>query len=395
MPFKIVAQWVDVSPNILVDFKHIYFADNNIGYVMSDTLLIKTINGGATWSSNLSSTDSLNFISMSFISADTGFVASKNRNTGGVDVLFKTIDGGLNWAIVGDGDVFQSIHFLNGQIGFASRSYWADIWMTNNGGITWNARVSPIATTLLSKKILFLDTIFSGYVLDSFGKLWEFNKTANFDYNYTFCNSSSSSFYNSIDVFDNNLIYSVGDSGIIHKKTGICGTSWIQQAGVFTKDNFGVQFLNQDTGLVVGADGQIQITTDGGASWVGQTSNTTDTLRNVVFIDENTAYAIGDNGTIIKNTSIVGVNNLHKDNHLISIFPNPSNGNTTISFNTELFTLDLSIEIYSTQGKLVTQFNTKNQSKIILKENSLKKGMYFIFITTKEKTISTHKLVIQ
>ncbi len=64
----------------------------------------------------------------------------------------------------------------------------------------------------------------------------------------------------------------------------------------------GVFFVDDNTGWVVGANGAIHKTTDGGTNWNPQTSNTSEYLYDVQFLDANTGYVVGDNGTIIKTT---------------------------------------------------------------------------------------------
>ena len=55
-----------------------------------------------------------------------------------------------------------------------------------------------------------------------------------------------------------------------------------------------VHFINADIGWVVGEDGIILKTVDGGENWVSQTSGVTTFLRGVHFIDANIGYAVGN-----------------------------------------------------------------------------------------------------
>jgi photosystem II stability/assembly factor-like uncharacterized protein len=66
---------------------------------------------------------------------------------------------------------------------------------------------------------------------------------------------------------------------------------------------FGVHFTNSNIGTIVGQDGIVLRTTDGGNNWDQQTSNTTDWLYAVHFSDENHGAAVGFlNGTIVRTT---------------------------------------------------------------------------------------------
>jgi photosystem II stability/assembly factor-like uncharacterized protein len=65
----------------------------------------------------------------------------------------------------------------------------------------------------------------------------------------------------------------------------------------------GVYFANTTTGWIVGADGVILKTTDGGASWAQQTSGTSVTLHGVYFRSTTLGWVTGENGVILKTTN--------------------------------------------------------------------------------------------
>jgi len=66
---------------------------------------------------------------------------------------------------------------------------------------------------------------------------------------------------------------------------------------------FGVDFSSTETGTLVGEEGIILHTTDGGANWVSQTSGTNDWLYAVDFTDDNNGTAVGFlSGTIVHTT---------------------------------------------------------------------------------------------
>lgn len=79
---------------------------------------------------------------------------------------------------------------------------------------------------------------------------------------------------------------------------------WVPVGGVPSTASFkALCFINTTTGWVVGDNGSILITTNGGANWTNQTSGTTQTLRGVFFWDANTGWACGGNGTILSTTN--------------------------------------------------------------------------------------------
>src|SRR5512138_1787492 len=69
------------------------------------------------------------------------------------------------------------------------------------------------------------------------------------------------------------------------------------------QDFYGQFFLDANTGYLVGINGNIFKTGDGGNTWNSLESGTTETLLSVCFPDASTGYASGEHGTILKTTN--------------------------------------------------------------------------------------------
>jgi photosystem II stability/assembly factor-like uncharacterized protein len=65
---------------------------------------------------------------------------------------------------------------------------------------------------------------------------------------------------------------------------------------------YGVYFTDPNHGWVVGSDGTLLLTTDGGASWLKRDSGVSAHLYGVHFTDPNHGWAVGANGTILLTT---------------------------------------------------------------------------------------------
>ena len=63
-----------------------------------------------------------------------------------------------------------------------------------------------------------------------------------------------------------------------------------------------VFFSDQNNGTIVGYDGTILRTTNGGTNWTTQTSGTTKELNGVFFTDTNNGTVVGEFGTILRTT---------------------------------------------------------------------------------------------
>ena len=65
---------------------------------------------------------------------------------------------------------------------------------------------------------------------------------------------------------------------------------------------FAVHFANLTHGWIVGTNGLILHTTDGGKTWLRQQSTVNQSLRDVAFRDENRGWAVGEKGLILHTT---------------------------------------------------------------------------------------------
>lgn len=76
---------------------------------------------------------------------------------------------------------------------------------------------------------------------------------------------------------------------------------WVEQnSPVKDEDLFGIDFVGRYNGWIVGENGVILRTTNGGRSWVKHESVTTNHLMDVDFIDALHGWAVGYGGTILQ-----------------------------------------------------------------------------------------------
>jgi len=133
-------------------------------------------------------------------------------------------------------------------------------------------------------------------------------------------NSGISNDLYSVNFPSTNIGWTVGDNGKILKTTD-GGNNWILQNSGTTKNLYAccptdtqitvTSFPLSGRGIiicfVVGEDGIILRTENGGTTWTLQNSGTTNNLYSVNFLVANTGWAVGQNGTIL-NTNNGGSN---------------------------------------------------------------------------------------
>jgi photosystem II stability/assembly factor-like uncharacterized protein len=108
--------------------------------------------------------------------------------------------------------------------------------------------------------------------------------------------------YNGFTFSDPNNGTIIGIQGQILRTTD-GGNSWKWQ--VYNKnDNFeSVYFIDANTGTIVGDKGVIIRTTDGGNTWITQVSGTTNALASVFFTDANNGFVVGNSNTVLRTTN--------------------------------------------------------------------------------------------
>ena len=156
--------WNVIYENSLSWPRAIHFLDPDTGYVASDHSVIKTVDGGQTWT-EFNDFDPENlFYSISFVNANTGFVGSLFSK------LYRTTDGGETWTDLSDTSRFYpvtSLFFTSETTGYMSSG---NLFQTNDGGATW-VMLGYITT---SPKIWFTDNQ-TGYLAGSAGTILKTN----------------------------------------------------------------------------------------------------------------------------------------------------------------------------------------------------------------------------
>lgn len=113
-------------------------------------------------------------------------------------------------------------------------------------------------------------------------------------------NSSTSSSLKSVHFNDSQNGWVVGEQGTVLKTTD-GGNTWNEVGGIANSKLFSVVFfIDNSTGWTVGELGSIYKTTDGGSNWFSQSSPSNRWLRSIYFVNSDVAFICGDRGTILK-----------------------------------------------------------------------------------------------
>ncbi|MCH8300131.1 MAG: T9SS type A sorting domain-containing protein [Candidatus Marinimicrobia bacterium] len=280
-------------------FEVIQFVDANNGWVVGDSAkILRTINGGTTWTlvTNTGIPSSSRSGALFFLDPNIGWIAVGSEGPED-NIVLHTVDGGVNWttsSVLGTSDIF-GIDFVDANSGWVA-SDGGGIAHTTNGGETWTLQSSSVINNELHDVFALPD----GVNLWTVGEIGTILHTADGGSVWEIQTSDLTDRVASVFFIDDQVGWAVGGgpniSGIVGTSDG--GATWVSQI-TFTGDLYSVRFLNANEGWAAGTGGLMLHTTDAGANWANQTSGTSDLLYSVFFVDQNNGWAVGENGTII------------------------------------------------------------------------------------------------
>jgi photosystem II stability/assembly factor-like uncharacterized protein len=251
-----------------------------IGVKYRSANILNTQDGGLSWEIQKDfggSTDNIHVIN------DTTVYVGSDRE------LLKTLDGGLNWTIVPLDLELSSIWFFSTTIGIITAhtdNREVAILRSLDGGNTWLKEI--IQFVPYSWKNLQFINDSTGYFIakarsdDPNPALYTTSDTLN---SWTMRKHGVQTYYG----LDNNTVYAIIDTSITSSEDNISkstdgGLSWNMQDSGYD-DLILVKFVDYSTGWVVGSNGTVLVTTDGGDNWIDRSvANEAGMLINVTIL---------------------------------------------------------------------------------------------------------------
>jgi signal transduction histidine kinase/ligand-binding sensor domain-containing protein/DNA-binding response OmpR family regulator/photosystem II stability/assembly factor-like uncharacterized protein len=243
------------------------FINDSVGWAVAqkfdDYKIIKTLDGGQTWLIRKRFEDNYSPNSFCVVSDSVVYMAgliSQTRYPSGR--IIKTLDGGNSWIDItpeNDRWDFYSIAILDSDIGIVSGKSWGldGIVRTFDGGKTWNEEIVPY--------LIKIDDL--QFVNDSLGYfLAENHLLFNTDDTYSSWNLKARGVI-SYHALDNNTVFAIKDGKVMRSLDR--GFTWEEKYSDAT-DLTLIKFVDYSTGWIVGSNGTIFKTVDGGDSWINQ-----------------------------------------------------------------------------------------------------------------------------
>jgi photosystem II stability/assembly factor-like uncharacterized protein len=378
---SIYAQWNEITSPYTGNLSAIKFFDTNTGYIGGNTAILKTTDGGDSWTSMPISAFSIN--NFSFPDETVGYFAANNS------IIAKTTDQGINWV---NNDLglspfaFLSVNFISASIGYGVGSAGI-IRKTTDGGTSWAAQSS--GTTANLREVYFFDANDGVFI----GDAGTIKRTTNGGSTWlTVASGTTDNLYDLHFVNTSTGFIAAGNGTILKTTNG--GASWTSLVSGTTEFLYAVCFKNVADGYVAGANGTILKTTDGGTTWTAEVSGvSTDGINDLVYINGH-FMAITNSGKILTNeiSSNVGIDQVSVDELSVNLFPNPASDLVSLYFNNPSAS-PLNILIFNANGTLVqSELLTENNQTFNI--TNLTNGVYFVRITNGEGVIDK-KLVVQ
>ena len=373
------AQWTTIPSPYGGNFWSIKFFDQNIGYMGGNTVIMKTVNGGDTWTSTPVSNFLLNCFS--FPSATVGYYAASNN------VIAKTTNQGVSWTNQNPNAspyTLSSVSFPAVDTGYAVGDAGV-IRKTINGGTTWTTQSSGLTTDL--NEVHFFSTTVGICVGDS-GKI---KRTTNGGATWTTIASGTTVNLYDIHFIDANVGFIAGGVGTV-LKTLNGGVSWTSVPTGSTQWLYAICFKNALEGCAGGASGTMLKTSNGGVTWQLQTTGmSVQAINDIIYIN-NRFIAVADQGKIITDAPTLSVSRTEKEAPAIIIAPNPTADYFSIAWQ-GVTALSATVSVYNALGAVVkTASLSANNQQVDVSE--LSDGIYTVEVRSADFT-STNKLVVR
>jgi len=285
------------------NFTDLYFIDEQNGWVVGwYGFILNTNDSGKSWKVQYSD-EKINLNGIFFVDRQNGWCVGDNG------VILYTNNGGNVWKQQYPNTAYclQDVYFINVNEGWVCGNSGLILY-TDDGGKSWVRQDSDTDNTLL--QLQFVSET-EGWACGVSGRIVH---TTDKGKNWVL---QSSPVHRNLDKFyiENNRGWAVGGfATIIHtkdaKKWESLGSNIPEEAGGFVQGEisrqrhhrphfYGVSFVNDKDGWVVGKMGTILHTRNEGLNWDWLIADTTTDFTDLVFLNQNEAWISGWNGTLV------------------------------------------------------------------------------------------------
>ncbi len=404
--FAIQAQWVEQTSGITTDLTSVSAPDNNTAWACGNGgVVLKTINGGLTWTTATGSPipSTLDLYNIFGIDANTALVTGSNSTAA---YVYKTANGGINWTLVftQNGGFIDAILMGNPLLGFMYGDpvggRWS-LWGTYTGGVTWDSThfyIPQTGTEAGWNNSMFFDPV-GGVVW--FGTnnthIYRTFNLLNWVEQPTTGQASSYAVW-----FNNSTTGMTGGTGILMTTDG--GSNWLPPGMTLpgTANITGITGVSNDW-WVVRQSTVVYYSPNNGTSWLTDYNAPSGSFTHITKARSGSnivLWAVRTAGGISRNEIPVGIipvsGSVPSKFNLVQNFPNPFNPSTTIRFDVPV-SENVNLVVYDELGRqisvLVNEKMNPGSYKIDFEGTNLTSGVYFYKLTAGNYT-DTRKMIL-
>ncbi len=289
---SINSQWFSHNIGTNDGVSRLFFIDETKGFLIAGQVLYNTIDGGYNWNP-IFQLDTLAIQSLFFLNPEIGWCTYQDfpNYSGGI---LKTNDGGLTWdfkMISGTEMNMGDILFLDSLRGWSLGIYsmaGGRLYKTTDGGETWSDTLTSVN---LAGGLYFLNANV-GWIAGG-----TINKTTNAGISWTQQLNIDPRYFNFIQFIDADTGWAFSRGywleSLLYKTTN-GGQTWFLQSDFHFNH---IKFVDGQRGWAL-KDSSIYVTKDGGANWELQfVSN--QFLYEIFFVNKNYGWVVGENGNIL------------------------------------------------------------------------------------------------
>ena len=413
----------DISGNAAYRHDDVYFITPSLGYTLyynsnvniRKGTIYKTTDAGQTWNENFSSLGT-HFRCITFMDAQTGIAGNLGKgsfdNTYDTIPLYRTTNGGLTWE--GTNPFPQTLKGLcaltrlneNTIYGVGRVRGPAHLITSTNKGETWNLKDLKSAG-LGAAMDLYFSHPDTGFVVGMDTNQYQTGNSASYKGKVIYTTNGGLSWTTVIEESLNptyfwkisfpsrNVGYvslqqnTMSYPTVVYYKTTNGGQNWVRNeipTSLFGSPvNFlaqGIGFISENRGWIGGGGFAINMfeTTNGGDSWSNISSTYSFRINKFRFFGDY-AYSSG-----IKVhrwiRSPLQVENEESSKKEVLVFPNPVQNELHIALDQNIWNAG-KISVFNLSGEEIQNQEIQNENKVTV--GSLKRGIYFLKVTSGEK----------
>lgn len=395
--------WTAIGSPSTATINSCSFVNETTGWIVTDTAIFKTTDGGASWSNQFypvtPPNTERNFKSVHFINANVGIIACDNFLSAGYDPqlvssILWTDNGGADWVYknLGATDfndydaklVTPLIAYTIGKAGSFKK--------TTDGGTTWTNYNFPANSVSAGLKLATVSqsTVYFGGIQNGFIHYGIFGQTVNSGTNWIVSNASPSAI-TAIYFLDANEGWLGGNSGFINHTTDN-GVTWNTAVTGIDSKITDIVFTDSLHGWATTDQGEIIKTTDGGATWTIDYQGNSSVNSICMTIPNSVGYAVGDDGLLLKHNGTLAVEE-NTNTAGFRIYPNPAHDILHMEFNN--MAVQNTVLVYNVFGQIVQKIVTMNEKNLSFTTGELAKGVYYLQLSQDGKTFKASKLIIE